>query len=102
MCTLFVMEYVSVRDFRGSSAQVWKTLERDGRMVVTSNGRPRAIVIEADSSNLDDKLRLLNQAELMWTMETQWAKAREAGLDQVPMAEIDAEIAVARAEQRAE
>ena len=97
-----VMEYVAVRDFRGSSAHVWNTLERDGRLVVTSNGKPRAIVIEADSSNLADKLRLLNQAELTLEMEAQWARARQAGLDQLSMAEINAEIASARAEYRVE
>jgi len=95
------MEYVSVRDFRGSSAGVWQTLERDGRMVVTANGRPRAVVIAADSSNLDEKLRLISQAELMQVMERQWAGARDAGLGDLSMDEIDTEVAAVRAGHRA-
>ena len=38
------MRFVSVRDLRGNSAQVWRLLADEKEMVITSNGKPVAIL----------------------------------------------------------
>ena len=38
------MRFISVRDLRGKSAEVWRDLVEEREMVVTSNGRPIAIL----------------------------------------------------------
>ncbi|NTW89032.1 MAG: type II toxin-antitoxin system Phd/YefM family antitoxin, partial [Desulfobulbaceae bacterium] len=38
------MKFLSVRDLRGKSAQIWKDLPEEREMVITSNGRPIAIL----------------------------------------------------------
>ncbi|RPI70123.1 MAG: type II toxin-antitoxin system Phd/YefM family antitoxin, partial [Geobacteraceae bacterium] len=38
------MKFLSVRDLRGKSAQVWKELPAEREMIITSNGRPIAIL----------------------------------------------------------
>jgi antitoxin (DNA-binding transcriptional repressor) of toxin-antitoxin stability system len=38
------MKFLSVRDLRSKSADVWKGLAEERELVVTSNGRPIAIL----------------------------------------------------------
>ena len=38
------MRFLSVRDFRDKSAQIWKDLPDEREMIITSNGRPIAIL----------------------------------------------------------
>jgi len=38
------MKFLSVRDLRGKSSQVWRELPEQKEMVVTNNGRPIAIL----------------------------------------------------------
>ena len=38
------MKFVSVRDLRNKSGQLWKELPEEREMIVTSNGRPIAIL----------------------------------------------------------
>jgi prevent-host-death family protein len=40
------MKFISVRDLRGNSAEVWKELPAEREMIITSNGRPIAILTE--------------------------------------------------------
>jgi len=45
------VKFLSVRDLRGKSAQVWKDLPQEREMVITSNGRPIAILAAVNESN---------------------------------------------------
>jgi hypothetical protein len=38
------MKFVSVRDFRASSANIWKTLPEEQEMVIANNGKPIALL----------------------------------------------------------
>ncbi|MDP2682655.1 MAG: type II toxin-antitoxin system Phd/YefM family antitoxin [Deltaproteobacteria bacterium] len=51
------MKFVSVRDLRGKSAQLWKTLSAEREMIVTSNGRPIAILLREQVCNLLPEFR---------------------------------------------
>ena len=48
------MKFISVRDLRGKSAEVWKNLPTEREVVVTSNGRPIAILSAVNESNLEE------------------------------------------------
>jgi antitoxin (DNA-binding transcriptional repressor) of toxin-antitoxin stability system len=50
------MKFLSVRDLRGKSAQIWKELPDEREMVVTSNGRPIAILAAITEANLEESL----------------------------------------------
>jgi len=50
------MKFISVRDLRGKSAKVWKELPAEREIVVTSNGRPIAILSAVSESNLEESL----------------------------------------------
>jgi antitoxin (DNA-binding transcriptional repressor) of toxin-antitoxin stability system len=45
------MKFLSVRDLRGKSAEMWKKLPAEGEMVITGNGRPIAILAAINEAN---------------------------------------------------
>ena len=56
------MKFLSVRDLRGKSAKVWKDLPEEKEMIVTSNGRPIAILASIGESNVEESLAAFRQA----------------------------------------
>jgi len=89
------MRFVSVRDLRGRSAGVWDELEREGEMIITSNGRPIAILASVVESDFEESLAAFRQARAVRAV----AELQTAGAAAGPVspAEIDAEIAAVRA-----
>ena len=47
------MRFVSVRELRSKSAELWRDLPSEGQMVVTSNGKPVAILAAVDETNVE-------------------------------------------------
>lgn len=96
-----LMRFVSVRGLRGKSAEVWKDLAGEGEMVVTSNGRPIAILAAISESNLEESLSAFRQARAAEAVVSLQRQSAECGADTMTMDEIDAEIkAVRRKRQR--
>ena len=50
------MKFVTIRDLRGRSAKVWKDLKTEKDLILTSNGKPIAILTGIDESTLEDRL----------------------------------------------
>ena len=50
------MRFLSVRDLRGNSARVWRELPLEKEMVVTSNGRPVAVLTAVDEGTVEESL----------------------------------------------
>jgi antitoxin (DNA-binding transcriptional repressor) of toxin-antitoxin stability system len=90
------MRFVSVRDLRGKSAEVWKTLPGEGEMVITSNGRPIAILAAINESNLEESLSAFRQARAIEAAASLQRRSVEQGTDDIAMDEIDAEIKAVR------
>jgi antitoxin (DNA-binding transcriptional repressor) of toxin-antitoxin stability system len=57
-----IMKFLSVRDLRGKSAQIWKELPGEREMIITSNGRPIAILASISESNLEESLAAFRRA----------------------------------------
>jgi antitoxin (DNA-binding transcriptional repressor) of toxin-antitoxin stability system len=90
------MRFLSVRDLRGKSAQVWKELPDEREMVITSNGRPIAILSAITESNLEESLKAFRQARAVEAVARLQRRSVEQGTDRVTMGEIDAEIKAVR------
>ena len=56
------MKFLSVRDLRGKSSEIWKQLPDEQDMVVTSNGRPIAILTATSESTFEESLSALRTA----------------------------------------
>ena len=95
------MEFISVRDLRSRSAAVWDSLAEEQDLVVTSNGKPVAVLSAASASTLDATLNALRQARAQLAVVEMQRRAREAGLDRWSLEQVNAEIQAARRERRA-
>lgn len=56
------MKFVSVRDLRGKTSELWKELARQKELVVTSNGKPIAILSATNEDSFETCLRALRRA----------------------------------------
>lgn len=90
------MKFLSVRDLRGKSAQIWKDLPEEREMVITSNGRPIAILAAISESNLEESLTAFRQARAVEAVAALQRRSADQGTDKISMDEIDAEINAVR------
>lgn len=90
------MRFVSVRDLRGKSAEVWKRLRGEREMIITSNGRPIAILAAVSESNLEESLSAFRQARAVEAVASLQSRSVEQGTDSISNDEINAEIGVVR------
>jgi len=94
------MKFLSVRDLRGNSARVWRELPDEREMVVTSNGRPVAVLTAVDESSVEQSLAAWRQVRATQAIADIQRQSVQKGTDQISMDEIDAEIAVVRRARR--
>lgn len=90
------MRFVSVRDLRGKSAEIWRDLPEEREMVITSNGRPVAIIAAVNESNLEESLSAFRRARAIEAVAGLQRRSVERGTDKIGMDEIDEEIKVVR------
>ena len=95
------MKFVSVRDLRGHSAQVWKELAERKEMVITSNGKPIAILCAVSEDSLEPSLSAIRRNRALALVTEIQMKSVERGRDRLTLAEINAEITAARKKLRA-
>ena len=90
------MRFLSVRDLRSKSAQVWQDLPSERELIITSNGRPIAILAAINESNLEESLSAFRQARAVEAVSSLQSRSARQGTDKISMDEIDAEIRAVR------
>ncbi len=91
------MRFISVRDLRTKSAEIWRDLDGEREMVVTSNGRPVAILAAVDEASLEASLRAFRRARAIDAVHGMQRGSVERGTDAMTMDDIDAEVTDVRA-----
>jgi prevent-host-death family protein len=86
------MRFVSVRDFRSKSANVWKRLKQEDEMVITSNGKPVALLTSLSDENLNETIKTIRKAKAMAAVGAMQLKAAQGGLQKMTLNEINEEI----------
>ena len=94
------MEFVTIRDLRLRPAEVWNKLRQQHEIVLTSNGRPVAVMADVREDNVEETLAALRRARAQAAVSRLRQAAAVEGRDQISEAEIEAEIAQARQERR--
>ena len=93
------MKFVTIRDFRNKTAEVRRDLEAEQEVVLTSNGRPFAVMTRVGPETVEDEVLAIRRARARAALSRIRAKARADGLDKMTMDEIDAIIAEVRRER---
>ena len=94
------MKFIPSRDLRIRPGEVWKRLRAERELVITSNGRPVAVMIPVRDDNLAQTIQTMRRARLQETIRQMQRESVRKGLDRLTMAEIDEEIRRARLERR--
>jgi len=94
------MKFLSVRDLKTKSSQVWKELPIQKDMVITSNGRPIAILSSITEDNLEQVLSAFRQARSMEAVTFIQYESVKKGTDAITMDEIDDEITSVRSKRK--
>ncbi len=93
------MRFISVRDLRGKSAQVWGQLKDEKELVITSNGKPIAILSAVQEDRLEETLAAIRRARAMAAVDAMQQRALKMGLDTMTLEEINAIIKEVRRER---
>ena len=91
------MKFLSIRDLRTKSSQVWRELPEQKEMVITSNGRPIAILSSIAEEDLETVLAAFRHARAASAVAGLQFDSVKKATDTISMDEIDAEIKISRA-----
>jgi len=94
------MKFLSVRDLKTKSSQIWQELPDQKEMVITSNGRPIAILSSTNENNLKQVVSAFRHARATNAVASIQYDSRRKGTDKLTLSEIDAEIKDARSKRQ--
>ena len=86
------VKFVTVRELRGRTSELWDQLERQRELVVTNNGKPVAILSATDPESLERSLHNIRRCRAADAVSGLQRAAARRGLDQLTMDEVDEEI----------
>ncbi len=93
------MRFVSVRELRNQSALVWKVLSEEKDLVITSNGKPIALLSAMVEEDLEESLGAVRRARAQAAATALQQASLKAGTDRLSQEDINAEINAARRER---
>lgn len=93
------MKFVSSREIRVNPRPIFDTLEEDHEVVVTSRGKPVALMLGVTGDDLEETVRLIRRARAQVAVSRMRKAASQTGLEGMSQAEIEEEIATARRER---
>jgi antitoxin (DNA-binding transcriptional repressor) of toxin-antitoxin stability system len=94
------MKFITVRDLRGRSGQVWTKLAREREVILTSNGKPIAILSSVSEETLEESLAAVRRARAVAAVEKLQRQSIQAGTDHLSPTDIAAEIKAVRKARR--
>lgn len=95
------MDYVTVRELRDKSGEIWQRVEAGEEFVVTRNGKPIALLVHTEPTDVEEHLRALRAARFGAVVRRIQQDALASGAAELTEAEIQAEIDAARRERAA-
>jgi antitoxin (DNA-binding transcriptional repressor) of toxin-antitoxin stability system len=93
------MEFLTSRELSAEPRQTWERLSQAGELVITNNGKPTAVIVNIRDGKFEETIKLIRQVKDMQSLQSAWLEAEKRGI--LSDEEIDAEIAEARAEMKA-
>lgn len=93
------MRFVSVRELNTKPKEIWSKI-KDEEVVITSNGKPIALLSGVTEENLAKTLLAIRRSRALIALEEMQKKSIELGLDKLTDSEIESEIRVVRKSRR--
>lgn len=94
------MDYVTVRELREKSGEIWQRVEAGEEFVVTRNGKPFALLVHTAPQAVEERLRALRLESFNRAWAALAAQAQAGGGPGLSDDDIQAEIDAVRRERR--
>ena len=93
------MKFYSIRELRANTTDIQNTLSKEGKALITNNGKPFAVMVPVNEENLEEVMDAIQQVEFTLFFNEMRDRAEKTGY--LTEAEIEAEIADARKQRTA-
>ncbi len=93
------MRIITVRDLRTQTRRMGEWLSGGEAVVVTSNGKPIAVLSPVTEETVESEIAALRQVRAARALSALQQRAHTLGLDQLSEEDIDAEISEVRKER---
>lgn len=90
------MRFITIRDLRNKPAQIRQTLTKESEIVLTSKGKPFAIVTATSESVLEKDLAMIRRIRAEEAITSMQRHSLEIGSDKLSLDEINNEISAVR------
>ncbi len=89
------MRFISVRDLSTKPREIWTRI-KDEEVVITSNGKPIALLSGVTEETLEKTIRSIRRSRALIALEEMQKKSIESGLDKLTDSQIESEIRAVR------
>jgi antitoxin (DNA-binding transcriptional repressor) of toxin-antitoxin stability system len=93
------MKFVSSREIRVNPRPIFEALGEENEVVVTSRGKPIALLVGVSGDDLEETVRLVRRAKAQVAASRMRKVASQKSLDMMGREEIEQEIKVTRRER---
>ena len=94
------MRFVSIRELRLKPGEIWERAKEE-ELVLTSNGRPVAILTGVDEESFEDELDAIRRARALRALDMIHRESVQRGTDKMSPEEIQSEIRKVRKGRKA-
>jgi antitoxin (DNA-binding transcriptional repressor) of toxin-antitoxin stability system len=93
------MRFISVRDLNTKPKEIWSKI-KDEEVVITSNGKPIALLSGVTEETLEKTLRTIRRSRALVAIEEMQKRSIGLGLDKLTDSQIESEIQAVRKSRR--
>jgi len=90
------MQFLTIRELSKSPSETLTRLSKDGKAVLTNNGKPQALLFKIDGNSLENTLTILQKLEFLQNLTAMRLTSMKNGNSGMTLDEINAEINAAR------
>ncbi len=90
------MKFISSRELSTKPSEVYSRLEKDGKLIVNHNGKPRALMVSIDEDSFEGVLRAVTRALAEYALSDMRKSAGRRGIDTMKERDLEAVISDTR------
>lgn len=90
------MKFITVRDLRIKPGEVWKLAEKEKDLIITSRGKPVALLTSIEGEDVVEELEVLRRLRALRALDNIHRRSVAAGTDKITDKEIETEIEAVR------
>ncbi|HDZ00232.1 MAG TPA: type II toxin-antitoxin system prevent-host-death family antitoxin [Nitrospirae bacterium] len=90
------MKFITVRELKQKTSEIWKLVRNGQEMIITSNGRPVALLTKVSEDTFEEDLDIHKRARALKALDRIHRESLDKETDRITHDEIESEIKAAR------